>query len=183
MKTIVALFALLLATASAHADPLLELEAGGTAGTDRAMTHEAVFVAADARISTHWQVHGEVDDGQANNSQMSIGAGHYLAMRGGLAARTCWTPKVCAIAGVDGAMVTESYVIGHQNDDIFGEWNLEQERSGFALMPRAALDIGDGHWRFRPGVEATLSATADNGNAGNSDLIGIAGTVAAAYKW
>lgn len=182
MKTILTLATVLVATASAHADPLLEVEAGGTAGTDRAMTHQAVYVGAEVTLTKLIRVHGEVDDGQAN-SPMSIGADHYLAMRGGLDARTCWTPKVCAIAGVDGAMVTEAYVIGHQNDDIFGGWNETQERGGFAVMPRAALDIGDGHWRFRPGVEATLSVTADNGNAGNSDLIGVAGTVAAAYKW
>ena len=51
------------------------------------------------------------------------------------------------------------------------------------MVPRVLLDLGRGNLRFRPGVEATLSATVHDGNWGNRDLDGVAATAAVAYRW
>jgi hypothetical protein len=114
-----------------------------------------------------------------------MGPNVYYQARLGIEARPCLSQQVCVIAGVDGALMTESYIIGRQDSGIdgLGTFDEIEERGGFAVVPRVLLDIGNGHLRFRPGVEATLSATMRNGNWGNRDLDGVAATAAIAYRW
>ncbi len=184
MKSLIAITVLLAASASAHAEkPRPTLELGVTAGADEAMHHEAMFVGVELSLSPIWRFHAQLARGSANNSAMSNGSNFYGSMRAGFEAHPCPTRGICVIAGVDAAFMTESYKIGATNDGIGGVWDEIEERGGFALVPRFALDVGDGRWHFRPGVEATVSTTVSGGNAGNSDLIGVAGNLAVAYAW
>jgi hypothetical protein len=173
--------------ATASANPKPELEVTGVVGTDMAMTHQALAVGGEIPFPWNpmWRAHGQVTYGTADNSAASMGPNGYMQTRLGIEARPCFSPKVCVIAGVDAALMTESYVIGRQDtgNDAFGTLAQVEERGGFALVPRVLLDVGEGNLRFRPGVEATLSATMRDGNWGNRDLNGVAATAAVAYRF
>lgn len=184
--TVAAVLALLLTrSARAHAEPArIDLDVAVTAGTDAAMDHQAITVGAEAPLGETWRFHGQLSSGRAD-AAAAMAPHVYIALRAGVEARRCAAPTLCLIAGLDAAFMTESYIVGTLDTgiELLGKFDILQERGGFALVPRLALDVGGTHWRFRPGVEATLSHTLRHGNWGNSDLDGAAATAAIAYRW
>lgn len=203
----------LFAAASAHAQPSqveavassqppsptqsrhFELESGVVAGTDAAMAHQAIFVGGEYAITPVWRLHAQYAWGRANNA-MAVAPDAYASIRSGVDARLCASHELCMIAGLDAALVTESYATATGLDGgVIGTYDELEGRSGFAAIPRLALDVGSRHLRFRPGVEATLSTPLRHINTdtssgaaagdplGNRDLIGLAVTGAVAYEW
>lgn len=182
MKSILGCLVVLAPAVAFAGNPRPGLEFGVTAGGDQAMQHEAVYVGGELALTPTWRLHAQLTRGEAS-SDAQMAPNVYDQLRGGLVARLCPTTGVCVLPGLDVAFMTESYKIGTVDTGVLGTWSEIEERGGFALVPRVALDVGSEHWHFRPGVEATLSTTINGGNAGNSDLIGVAGNAAVAYTW
>jgi hypothetical protein len=182
---ILALSTAALSTVARAEQPHPDFDVAVTAGTDAAMTHEAIVLGGEIPFpfTETWRGHGQLARGRAD-SAAAMAPNVYMSLRVGLEARRCASPELCLIAGLDAAFMTESYIVGTSDSGtVLGVFDVIQERGGFALVPRLALDLGGAHWRFRPGAEATLSKTLRHGNFGNSDLDGIAATAAIAYRW
>jgi hypothetical protein len=184
MKRISLAVPILAMSAVAQAEPRHgDLDIAVSAGTDAVMDHEALVLGAEVPLTETWRGHGQIARGRADRAG-AMAPNVYMSLRVGLEARPCESPALCLIVGLDAAFMTESYVTGTiDSGTVLGVFHTIQERGGFALVPRLALDLGGDHWRFRPGVEATLSRTLRHGNFGNSDLDGIAAIAAIAYRW
>lgn len=182
MKSMIGCLVVFVPALAAADNPRPGLELGVTAGSDMVMQHQAIYLGGELALTPTWRLHGQLTRGTASSSEQ-MAPNVFDQVRGGVEAHLCPTTGVCVLPGVDVAFMTESYKIGSVDTGVFGTWDEIEERGGFALVPRISLDVGGQHWHFRPGVEATLSTTINGGNAGNSDLIGLAGNAAVAYTW
>jgi hypothetical protein len=115
------------------------------------------------RVVPHLWVHASATDGFADVPG-ATGSGSILQLRAGADAMTCTGSGVlCAYVGADA---------GYQHTQFAGYWNKFWPDNGVDYtMPvtrrdghdrtigvaRAGLDIGNTHWRWRPGIEASFA--------------------------
>jgi hypothetical protein len=174
-------FAIILFAAPARAEPPVDHTAyveggvtGGFAFGPGLAVYGAGTVEGGARLNTGplW-LHGFVAEGVLagiDGYGMTLSS-NYLQLRGGLEARRCTGGRiVCVGGGIDAGYRRERLVAmddGIRDDSII-------------VVPRATLDLGGGHLRFRTSFEITVNRSFTySGSYGGGPGV----TTGLAYAW
>ncbi len=176
-KTLLGFASVIASTSLAHAQPSLVastdtspqlsyVQGGVTAGADdivglyAAFTLEGGFRLGDSPL---W-AHAMMLTGKGSGIDEATYSSSMLQLRGGIEAHGCVVSAVCAFMGVDA---------GVRNETLMAEYD-NRHATDAIVAPRAGLDIGTRHFRFRPGLEMQLDHTG---------WAGAGLTAAVAYQW
>jgi hypothetical protein len=182
-KTLLGIASLVASTSLAHAQPSLTqpslvastqpqpannlyLQTGVMAGADdtvglyAAYTLEGGYRLNDSPL---W-AHAMVIAGKGAGIDEVVYDSSMFQLRGGIEARGCLVSEACMVMGVD---------LGFRKETLMAEYDNNHATDAI-VATRAGLDLGNRHFRFRPGVEMQFD---DHGWAG------FGATAAVAYQW
>ena len=132
-----------------------------------AYDYSAAIAEGGYKLTDHLWLHALVADGK-------LGGGNdtrYLEVQAGIEASTCDGPSVaCVIAGVDAGFDSQIYTSDHYMTDA----------AGAVLVPRAGLDVGTQHVRFRPTLRVIVDPFTP---VSGGELAGLELSATVAYRW
>ena len=157
--------------------PKAYVAAGFDAGADSAVDwlYAGASIDAGYRVSDRWWVHGNtgalgrVGYGTTNNLTVKRPTEVGYDLRFGPEWRECHSDGLCFYGGVD---------LGYRTGTARGD-----DISGVMIVPRAGLDVGTRHLRFRPGLELLVSTTPHIEGEVPLPSLGIGVTAAVACVW